>query len=72
MGIEHGRPGDDDRVYLRSAQAAKYRKIAESTQAKERMRGDGPPYIKQGRLVLYLRRDIDHWLAERRRRSTSE
>lgn len=37
-----------------------------------RANGKGPAFTKEGRLVLYLRADIDQWLADRRGRSTSE
>jgi predicted DNA-binding transcriptional regulator AlpA len=54
-------------------ESAKYRKISESCQNKERIRGDGPPYIKiRGRLIRYKKSDVDTWLAERVCRSTSE
>ncbi|WP_352556849.1 hypothetical protein [Mesorhizobium caraganae] len=37
-----------------------------------RMRGEGPPYSKAGkRLVVYRRSDIDNWLLDSRRISTS-
>ena len=59
--------------YLRVAEAAKYIGLTASTLAKKRLRGDGPPYYKAGpRIVLYDVRDIDFWLASRRRHSTSE
>lgn len=34
--------------------------------------GDGPPFVKWGSRVLYRRCDVDRWLAERVRRSTTE
>jgi len=40
--------------------------------AKIRVSGDSPPFYKVGRQVLYDRADLDAWLAERRRRSTSD
>ena len=62
----------NDRM-LRTAEAAEYIGLSESTLAKMRLRGDGPPYIKAGRrVVLYDMQDVNAWLADRRRHSTSE
>ena len=57
---------------LRTPEAADYLGYAESTLEKKRVTGDGPPFIRLGRLVVYDSRDLDAWLAERRARSTSE
>ncbi len=46
--------------------------IAPKTLANMRCRGDGPPYIKVGRLVRYRPSLTDAWLEERIRNSTSE
>jgi predicted DNA-binding transcriptional regulator AlpA len=43
-----------------------------STLEKDRWEGGGPPYVKMGRLVRYRPADVNDWLAERVRRSTSE
>jgi hypothetical protein len=40
--------------------------------AKWRLTGEGPPYIKLGRRVLYDLADVEAWIAAHRRRSTSE
>jgi predicted DNA-binding transcriptional regulator AlpA len=62
-----------ERVYLRPHQAATATNLSQSTLAKMRMRGDGPPFLKVGgRVVLYDKRDLEAWLETRRRRSTSE
>lgn len=37
-----------------------------------RLRGGGPPYIKVGRLVRYRRADVDNWLQDQTRNSTSD
>ena len=37
-----------------------------------RVRGGGPPYLKQGKCVHYLRRDLFDWLYAHRVRNTSE
>ncbi len=58
--------------WMRPSQAAAYLKTSPSTLAKQRLRGDGVPYTKLGRNVLYAKRDCDEYLASRRRHSTSE
>jgi len=58
---------------LRAPQAARYVGLSASTLAKMRLRGDGPPYAKAGpRVVIYDVRDLDAWLTQRKRRSTSD
>ena len=52
--------------------AAAYIGLAQQTLAKMRVTGDSPPFYKVGRQVLYDRADLDAWLADRRRRSTSD
>jgi predicted DNA-binding transcriptional regulator AlpA len=39
--------------------------------AKMRMSGDGPPYVKVGRSVLYELGELNTWILNRRRTSTS-
>lgn len=54
-------------------EAATYCGVSRSFLAKRRLYGDGPKYIKVGRRkVVYRREDLDAWLAERVRCSTSE
>jgi predicted DNA-binding transcriptional regulator AlpA len=43
-----------------------------STLEKDRLEGNGPPYVKMGRLVRYRPADVRAYLAERVRRSTSD
>jgi predicted DNA-binding transcriptional regulator AlpA len=58
---------------LRPPLAAAFLGLSVSTLAKLRLRGDGPPYCKLGpRAVAYRRADLDAWLTERTRRSTSD
>jgi predicted DNA-binding transcriptional regulator AlpA len=58
---------------MRPRDAASYLGASESTLAKWRLRGDGPPYSKCGpRLIIYDIADIDAWIAGRKRSSTSE
>jgi hypothetical protein len=39
---------------------------------KSRLRGDGPAFLKIGGRIVYDTADLDRFMAERRRRSTSE
>jgi excisionase family DNA binding protein len=58
--------GPDVQCRFRSKQAAQYIGVSESTLAKWRMRGEGPPFHRLGpRLVLYFKAEIDAWLASR-------
>ncbi len=60
------------RPKLRTRQAAAYSGLAESTLEKLRVRGDGCPYLRVGRVVLYDPDELDAWLAKHRRTSTSD
>ena len=57
---------------LRTPAAADYVGYSESTLEKKRLKGEGPPFIRLGRAIVYDTRDLDAWLAARRARSTSE
>ena len=57
---------------LRTPAAADYLGYSESTLEKKRLTGDGPPFIRLGRTIVYDTRDLDAWLLTRRARSTSE
>jgi hypothetical protein len=46
--------------------------LAPKTLANQRWRGDGPPFLKVGRLIRYDPQMTDSWLADRVRLSTSE
>ena len=70
MSLEHSPASSSP--WLRPAQAADYLNSSTSTLAKKRLKGNGPTYTKFGRLVLYAKRDLDEYLASRRRRSTSD
>lgn len=58
--------------YFRTGPAADYTGFAGSTLEKLRVTGDGPPFLKVGRVVLYDRDDLDAWLSSKRRTSTSD
>lgn len=58
--------------YFDTDEAAKHTRSAKFTLEKWRSVGGGPPFIKMGRRVIYDRKDLDAWLAARKRRSTSD
>ena len=67
----HDNPGWLDEV-VGTREAARILNESESTLCCKRTRGGGPHYIKSGARVGYTRRDIFRYIAERRRRSTSD
>jgi predicted DNA-binding transcriptional regulator AlpA len=57
---------------LTQREAASVLRLSERTLERSRVTGDGPPFVKAGRRVLYRPADIDAWIASRVRTSTSE
>lgn len=57
---------------LNVSEAAAHVGISASTLNKLRVFGGGPIFYKLGRRVAYDAADLEAWLAERRRRSTSD
>jgi predicted DNA-binding transcriptional regulator AlpA len=53
-------------------EAAAYLRQAVKTLANWRVLGSGPRFVKYGRSVRYRQADIDAWLAEKSRTSTSD
>ena len=74
--VKHGESHSDDaaegRRMLIAEDAGQYMGLATRTLAKMRLSGDSPPYFKVGRRVLYERDELVAWLAQRKRRSTSD
>ena len=65
--------GPDAEALLTSKQAAAVLGFHASYLAKARLTGGGPRYLKIGaRAVRYRRSDIDTWLADKMRISTSD
>ena len=58
--------------YLNTVQAAAWLGLSPRTLQRMRVTGDGPPYVKWRRRVIYDRADLDDWVAQRKRRSTKE
>ncbi len=72
LSFENIQDGEREDEWYRPKQTAAYVKSSESTLAKMRLKGNGPTYTKFGRLVLYAKKDLDKYLADRRRLSTSD
>lgn len=53
-------------------EASVYVGLSVSTLNKKRLSGDGPPFLKLERRVVYDSSDLDSWLSSQRRCSTSE
>lgn len=61
------------RVVLRPPDAAAYTGLSESTLAKRRVTGAPPKFLKLGgRAIGYAVSDLNEWLSECRRSSTSD
>lgn len=60
------------RRIARNRQAAAYIGKSESWLEKSRLTGQGPPYEKIGGTVTYDLDEVDAWLKQHKRRSTSE
>jgi excisionase family DNA binding protein len=57
---------------LTVAEAATYLSLSASTLNKLRVSGGGPRYVKLGGKILYDVRDLDQWIEDHKRASTSE
>jgi predicted DNA-binding transcriptional regulator AlpA len=58
--------------YVDTRGASQHTGFSESYHEKLRVIGGGPPFIKAGKAVRYDVCDLDAWMAELKRRSTSE
>lgn len=59
-------------MLLFQSQLARRLGVTVRTLERWRTEGEGPPFLKVGRGVRYDEADLAAWLAERRRRSTSD
>ena len=57
---------------LTTTEAARYVRLSRRTLENYRVTGQGPKFLKVGRLVFYRLRDLDEWLENTVRRSTSD
>lgn len=58
-------------VLLTPADAAAYLRLAVQTLAHWRVQGQGPPYLKCGRLIRYRQADLEAWTQAQTRAHTS-
>ena len=58
--------------YLTTKQYAELTHQSVRTCERQRMEDTGPKFIRLGRKVLYLRKDIDDWLESRKFENTAE
>ena len=59
-------------MLISQREAAMRLTLSERTLERWRVSGEGPPYAKLGRRVLYRQSDLDEWIAARVVGSTSE
>ena len=57
---------------LTQREAASHLRLSERTLERLRLTGDGPRFAKAGRRVVYRAEDVESWIADRLRFSTSE
>ena len=60
------------RGFVDTYRAADYVGLSHRTMEKYRWTGGGPEYVKLGRRCLYKPSELDRWMEEGRRRSTSD
>lgn len=61
----------DGEKYLNPEKTSRYIGAAVQTLARWRFEGEGPPFIRVGRKIMYAADDLDEWMAARRVSSTS-
>jgi predicted DNA-binding transcriptional regulator AlpA len=57
---------------LNGVETSQILNVSLSWLAKARMRGDGPPFIKIGRVIRYSEAALQQWVKSQQRLSTSE
>ncbi len=58
--------------YMTPREAAEYLRSSPSTLAKRRLTGNSPAFTRIGSAIRYRKSDLDAWMADNLRRSTSE
>lgn len=58
--------------YLLSEEAAQYMGVSTQTLATQRYRCVGPPYIRDGKIIRYKKKDIDTYMEHRKIKTTLE
>jgi predicted DNA-binding transcriptional regulator AlpA len=69
--VQPGRRTDPPKV-VTAGEAAHLVGLSASTLAKLRLNGNGPPYCKLGRRVVYRPADLETWLQSRTARDTTD
>ena len=59
-------------ILMTTEEAALYVRLSPRTLERYRVTGEGPRFLKLGRLVFNRRSDVDEWLENTVRRSTSD
>lgn len=57
---------------LRTPEAAQYLSLSESQLEKWRLNGEGPPFARLGRSVVYDRDDLDRWIADQKVKASGD
>ena len=72
VGAPQKVPASSIATLLTPKEVAQIWRVSESFLAKARMRGDGPPFIKNCRFIRYSEAALLQWMKARQRLSTSE
>lgn len=59
-------------IFIDTKQLAKLTNTSEVNWPRRRCNGEGPPFVKIGRSVRYRLSDVEAWLKQQERQSTSE
>ena len=65
-------PGREAGPLRTTKEAAPHVRLSDRTLERYRVTGEGPEFLKIGRLVFYEQSSLDEWLKLKRRRSTSD
>jgi hypothetical protein len=60
------------RRWATTKQVAEHTRQSDSKYEKMRVTGEGPPFYKAGKTVLYDLNEVDDWIAAQRHESTSD
>jgi len=64
-------PQPDADVLLTTAEAAAFLRLQQTTLEHQRVRGDGPPFVRLGRRVFYRHGALIAWIRAQERTSTA-
>ncbi len=72
MSVEQTVSRRPARRFLRTEAAAKYLGVSRSYLEKRRVAGDGPVFVRFGKVIVYAVDELDRYADARRRTSTSD